>query len=77
MTQDGNLVVYFSDKRQNVEYNVRRFLFIASISPDVPAFKVGVFTNDFEFWIRVKLNEYRPLTQILPTLLTFVVLPIL
>ena len=26
------------------------------ISPDEPAFKVGVFTNDYIFWIRVKFS---------------------
>ena len=41
-------VSMFSDERQNGECNVqnfRRFLF--DISPDVPAFKVCIFTSDF------------------------------
>ena len=35
--------------------NFRRFLF--STSPDIPEFKVRVFTSDFKFWIEV--NEYK------------------
>ena len=41
-------------KRQNGGCNVRNFLF--GISPDVPAFKVGIFTSDFKLWIQI--NEY-------------------
>ena len=54
--------------------NFRRFLF--GMSPDVPAFKVCVFTSDFKlFWIGVIIVDI--LTQILLTLLTFIALPIL
>ena len=28
--------------------NVRRFL--TDMSPDVPAFKIRIFTNDYKFW---------------------------
>ena len=48
---------YFSDKKENGECNVRHFTpFLFGMSPDVPAFKVCIFTSDFKFWIGV--NEY-------------------
>ena len=32
------------------------WLFLFGMSPDVPAFKVRILTNDFKFWIGA--NEY-------------------
>ena len=44
-------------QKQNGTWNVRNFRqFIFGMSPDVPAFKVRVFTSDFEFWFWV--TEY-------------------
>ena len=45
------------------------------MTPDVPTFKVLVFTNGLRFLIEVL--EVNILTQILLTLLTFITLPIL
>ena len=42
--------VFLLRKRQNGECNVRNFRrFLFGKSPDVPAFKVHVFTSDFRF----------------------------
>ena len=50
----ANYCSIFVTKMQNGECNDKRFLFGMSLeSPDVPAFKVHVFTNDFKFKIGV------------------------
>ena len=57
-TQDSHSVwVFFLTKKQNDECYVRNFRrFLFGMSPDVPAFKIPVFTSDFKFWIGE--NEY-------------------
>ena len=41
---------FFLIRRQNGECNVRSFReFLFGMSPDVPAFKVHIFTSDFKF----------------------------
>ena len=62
-------------KMANVEYFK---WFLSGMSPDVPAFKVRVFTSDFRFLIGVKLILVVDiLTQILLTFLALIALPIL
>ena len=48
---------FFSDKKENGKYIVRNFgRFVLSMSSDVPAFKVHIFTSDLLCWIEI--NEY-------------------
>ena len=71
---------FFLIKTQNGECNIRNFKqFLLGISPDIPAFKLRVFTSDFlNFELeQTNVSSIDILTQILLTLLIFIALPIL
>ena len=69
---------FFLTNRQNGECYVRNFrwfLFRITPDPNIPIFKVRIFTSDIKFWIGVWVVDI--LTQTLLTLLIFVALLIL